>query len=400
MDEIDVRALAAAQREWVIEMRRALHRIPELGFEEYKTQALIAAKLAELGIPYTTERTWVVGLIEGALPGKVVALRADIDALPIDETGDLPFRSEHPGRMHACGHDAHTAIQLGAARLLTGLRAHLRGSVKLLFQPAEETVGGALPMARAGVLEAPAVSAVYGLHVMPRLTTGSVETRAGALNAACDDVEIVVHGKGGHGAYPESGVDAIVCAAQVLSSLQTLVSRNVSPLESAVLSFGVVEGGRAANVICDRVRLRGTLRTCAGALRALMARRIRETATGVAEAFGARAEVTIKAGYCPLINDPDKAALVLAAAASLYGHENALVKGAPSMGGEDFGYLTERVPGAFYHIGCALPGEGDAQPLHSANFFLDEDCLEIGVAMQSELVLRELSDAAPRGDHP
>jgi amidohydrolase len=206
--------------------------------------------------------------------------------------------------MHACGHDVHTAIQLGAAKILAGLRDGMRGSVRLLFQPAEETEGGAKPMVAAGALENPRVDASYGLHLQPRLPLGTVETRFGTLNASTDDVIVDVFGRGGHAAYPESGVDAIVCAAQVVTALQTLVSRSVSPLQSAVLSFGVVEGGRAANVLCDRVRLKGTLRTADPELRVRMRGRIREMAEGVARAFGAAADVKIIEGYSPLVNHP------------------------------------------------------------------------------------------------
>ena len=249
MEDRELRALIEAQKDWIIEKRRMLHRVPERGFAEFKTQKIVMDALDELGIPYKTERTWVVGLIEGALPGDVVALRADMDALPIEEPEGCAFRSEHPGMMHACGHDAHTAILLGAAKVLAGMRDQLRGSVKLLFQPAEETDGGAEPMVQAGAMENPHVDRVYGLHVMPNLPVGTIETRVGTLNASTDSVKITIHGKAGHGAYPERSVDAIVGSAQVICALQTLVSRNLSPLSSAVLSLGMIEGGTAQNII-------------------------------------------------------------------------------------------------------------------------------------------------------
>ena len=261
MEDRELRALVEAQKDWIVNMRRKLHRIPERGFDLFKTQKAVMDALDEIGVPYTTERTWVIGLIEGELPGGVIALRADMDALPIDEPAGCPFASEHPGMMHACGHDAHTAMVLGAAKVLMGMRDKLHGTVKLLFQPAEETDGGAEPMVAAGAMESPHVDRVYGLHVMPRLPVGTVETRAGTLNASTDGVKLTICGKAGHGAYPESSVDAIVCAAQVVTALQTLVSRNLSPIASAVLTIGVIEGGKETNVVPDYAALHYFLRT-------------------------------------------------------------------------------------------------------------------------------------------
>ena len=234
---------------WTVDIRRALHRIPEEGFAEYKTQALIIEKLNELGIPWQSQRTWVVADIVGGQPGPTVALRADIDALPVTEPEGCEFRSGHEGWMHACGHDCHMAIQLSAAKLLAGMKASLRGNVRLLFQPAEETVGGAEPMVAAGVLKG--VDAVYGLHVQPYMKVGQLDTRPGCMNGSTDEVKITVRGVSGHAARPEQGVDAIVCAAQLITMLQTVVSRSVSPLKPAVLSLGTIHGGSAQNVICD-----------------------------------------------------------------------------------------------------------------------------------------------------
>ena len=376
-----------AQKDWMVDIRRRLHRIPERGFAEVKTQQVIMETLDALGIPYTTERTWVVGVIEGALPGQVVALRADMDALPLEEPEGLPFRSEHPGMMHACGHDAHMTMVLGAAKVLMGMRDRLPGTVKLLFQPAEETDGGAEPMVQRGVMENPHVDRVYGLHVKPYLPVGVIETRAGTLNASTDDVELTIHGRSSHGAYPESGADAIVCAAQVITSLQTLVSRNVSPLASAVLSLGMISGGTAGNIICDRVSLRGTLRTANGEIRAMMKRRIAEVASGVAAAMGCTAEVCITSGYAALVNDEAEAGRVMRVGARLLGEKNVVRKAAPSMGGEDFSFFCERVPGAFFHLGCVKKEDMPAPLLHSRDFHLDEDCLTVGAMMHVALVL-------------
>ena len=387
MDDCELRALVEAQKNWMVDIRRRLHRIPERGFAEVKTQQVIMETLDALGIPYTTERTWVVGVIEGALPGQVVALRADMDALPLEEPEGLPFRSEHPGMMHACGHDAHMTMVLGAAKVLMGMRDRLPGTVKLLFQPAEETDGGAEPMVQRGVMENPHVDRVYGLHVQPYLPVGVIETRAGTLNASTDDVELTIHGRSSHGAYPESGADAIVCAAQVITSLQTLVSRNVSPLASAVLSLGMISGGTAGNIICDRVSLRGTLRTANGEIRAMMKRRIAEVASGVAAAMGCTAEVCITSGYAALVNDEAEAGRVMRVGARLLGERNVVRKAAPSMGGEDFSFFCESVPGAFFHLGCVKKEDMPAPLLHSRDFHLDEDCLTVGAMMHVALVL-------------
>lgn len=387
MDDRQLKALVEAEKDWIIAMRRKLHRIPEGGFQEFKTQRAVMDALDEIGIPYTTERTWVIGLIEGALPGETVAIRADMDALPLEEPEGCPFRSEHPGMMHACGHDAHTAMALGAAKVLYGLRDQLHGRVKLLFQPAEETDGGADPMVRAGAMENPHVDRVYGLHVMPHLPVGTVETRSGTLNASTDTVAITIHGRAGHGAYPEQGTDAIVCAAQVITALQTLVSRNLSPLQSAVLTIGKIEGGTAQNIICDEVRMRGTFRTANAELRAMMKQRISEVATCVATALGCRAEVCITSGYAALVNDCGEAARIRRVAGRLFGEEHVVEKAAPSMGGEDFSFFSDCAPGAFFHIGCVKPEWMPAPPLHSKDFRIDEDCMTVGALMHVALVL-------------
>ena len=389
MDDLQLKELVGAQKDWIISMRRKLHRIPEDGFKEFKTQQAIMDALDEIGVAYTTERTWVVALIEGAHPGETVAIRADMDALPLTEPEGCPFRSVHEGMMHACGHDAHVAMALGAARVLNGLRDHIHGRVKFLFQPAEESVGGAEPMVKGGVMENPHVDRVYGLHVMPNLPVGKVETRHGTLNASTDTVKLTIHGKAGHGAYPEQGTDAIVCAAQIISALQSIVARNVSPLQSAVLTIGTIEGGTAQNIICDEVRMRGTLRTANADLRAMMIKRITDLASSIAEAMGCTADAEVIPGYAALVNNDSEAARIKRVAARLFGGENIVEKQAPSMGGEDFSFFSDCAPGAFFHIGCVSPEWMPAPPLHSRDFHIDEDCLTIGTLMHVALVLDE-----------
>lgn len=387
MNDQQLKQLVEAEKNWIIGMRRRLHRIPEVGFKEFKTQRLIMEALEEIGIPYTTERTWVIGLIEGQHPGETVAIRADMDALPLLEPEGCSFRSEHEGMMHACGHDAHVAMALGAAKILNSMRDQLYGNVKLLFQPAEETDGGADPMVQAGAMENPHVDRVYGLHVMPHLPVGKVETRAGTLNASTDTVKLTIRGKAGHGAYPEQGCDAIVCAAQVVTALQSIVARNVSPLQSAVLTIGVIEGGTAQNIICEEVRMRGTLRTANGELRAMMKQRIGDIVRNVSAAMGCTADVEILSGYAALVNNDREADRVKRVAGRLFGTENVVDKPAPSMGGEDFSFFSDCAPGAFFHIGCVDSSWMPAPPLHSREFQIDENCLTIGTLMHIALVL-------------
>ena len=368
---------------WIVEKRRALHRIPETGFCEFKTQALITRTLGELGIPCTTERTWVIGTIEGGRPGVTVALRADMDALPVTEPQGCEFRSEHEGWMHACGHDFHVSILLAAAKLLSGMKDRLSGTVRLLFQPAEETEGGAKPMVEAGAMDG--VDAVYGLHVQPYMTVGQIDTRPGCLNGSTDELFITVHGVSGHAARPEQCVDAIVCAAQLVTALQTVVSRSTCPTMPSALSLCAINGGDTTNVICDEVKIKGTLRSADPQLREHLKGRIRDIAAGVAAAFGAQIDVYIRTGYDALMNTPDEAQRVLKLAGRLLGEKNVFLRDSPSMGGEDFSYFVEAAPGAFWHLGCAphLPYPS----LHSCDMYPDERCLPIGAAMQCALVL-------------
>ena len=379
----DLYAEAKRIAPWMVETRRALHRIPEGGFSEFKTQAFLLEQLKALGIPGETGRTWIVGRIDGAHPGPTVALRAEMDALPVAEPEGCPFRSAHEGWMHACGHDMHMSIQLAAAKMLNERKDSLRGSVRLLFQPAEETVGGAEPMVAAGVMEG--VDAVYGLHVQPYLRVGQIDTRPGCLNGSTDELRIAVEGVSGHAARPEQAVDAIVCAAQLIMALQTVVSRSASPLKSAVLSLGTIHGGEAHNVICDRVEIRGTLRTADPELRAHLKARIRAICDGIAGACGARISLDIVPGYIALMNTPAEAERVLRLGGALLGAENARVRESPSMGGEDFSYFVAKAPGAFWHLGCAAATP--APPLHNRAFAPDERCLPIGAALQAALVL-------------
>jgi amidohydrolase len=392
-------ATLAAAREllpWLIEIRRDLHRHPELGLEEHRTAGRVQALLDELGIRHRDgiAQTGVLGTVEGGRPGRCVALRADLDALPLEDSKDVPYRSEVPGKMHACGHDVHTTILLGAARLLAARREELAGTIKLFFQPAEETVGGARLMIEEGALEDPPVEAIFGLHVDPTLDVGQVGVRYGQRNASSDDVLITVHGRSAHGAYPATGVDAIVVAAQVVTALQSVVSRNLDARHSAVVTIGTVHGGTQGNIVANRVEMVGTVRTLDAKIRELVLGRVRELAEGVAAGFGGRAEVEIRPSYDPLVNHDPMVDVVRANAERLLGAANVLEIPRPSLGVEDFAFYVSRVPGAFYSLGVRNEAAGIVHPVHHNQFDVDEQCLAIGAALQTLNALSVLRAAA------
>ena len=388
-----IKGLAESLAPYCTEARHTLHSIAELSNQEFKTNAYLCEKLDEIGVPYRTEKTWIIGTIEGCLdtgglgaggsPGKTVALRADIDALPIQEQTGLPYASKHPGVMHACGHDAHAAIQLAVAKLLYGLRDQFHGTVRLLFQPAEETTGGAVPLIQAGAMLN--VDAVYGLHVVPQAPVGRIACRPGPMYAATDALHIDILGKKGHGAHPACGVDAIAIAAQVITALQTLISREIEATESSVITIGTIHGGTANNVLCDEVKLYGTLRTLTEDIRVQMHRRIPALCQGIAAAMGGGARTRIEAGYCACLNDVDEANRVLSVAEEMFGAAQTYILRNSSLGAEDFAYYLKEAPGAIYHLGCG----GDA-PGHNEMFAVDDACLPVGVAMQAALALGAL----------
>ena len=391
-------AVLAQAREilpWMVEIRRDLHRHPELGLEEHRTAGRVQTILDELGIEHRDGigGTGVLGWLPGPENGRTVALRADLDALPIQDAKDVPYKSQVPGKMHACGHDVHTTVLLGAARLLAGMRDALPGTVKLLFQPAEETVGGAQLLIAAGALDDPKVDAVFGLHVEPDVDVGRFEVRYGQRNASSDDVTVVIHGRSGHGAYPAGTVDAIVVAAQVISALQTVVSRNVDARDAAVVSFGKIHGGSAGNVVADRVEMVGTVRCLDPAVRERVLRRVRETAEGVGAALGARAEVIVEPSYPPLVCDDGAVDLVQRNAERLVGADRVAVKSTPNMGVEDFAYYLQRVPGAFFSLGVRNEAKGIVHTIHNHLFDVDEECMAFGAAMQVLNVLSVLEES-------
>lgn len=370
----------------VTDLRRELHRCPELGGCEEKTQARIIAELTALGIETHTfdDCHAVMGVLKNG-EGRCVAIRADMDALPIQEATGLPFASEVPGRMHACGHDAHMALALGSVMWLSRNCDQWRGTVKWLFEPAEETTGGGRLMAAQGCMDG--VDVVIGQHMNPRYEAGTFFAKPGFVSGASDRIDLTVAGRSCHGAYPESGVDSIVIAAQVISALQTLVSRTISPFDPAVLTFGTVHGGTANNIVCGEVKLTGTLRTLSPETRAMLRERIVSVAEGVARGMGGDAQVIIDPGYGAVYNDDRSYAIIEEQARELLGAEKIVRREAASLGVESFCYFIEHTPGVYYDIGS---GVGTA--LHTPTFTVDEACLLPGVALQCAAVMALLKE--------
>ena len=332
----------------------------------------------------------MVGIIKGRNKGKTIGIRGDIDALPIDEKNNLPYSSVNPGVMHACGHDAHATIVLGVAKIIKELadsKDSIRGNVKLFFQPAEEAAGGAERMIKEGCMENPKVDYVLGLHVMPYIDTGVVELKYGKLNASTDSINILLKGKSAHGAYPDKGIDAIVIAGHVITGLQSIVGRNISPLNSVVISLGKISGGVKNNVIADEVKISGTLRTLDEETRQYSKDRISNLVNNVAAALGGQGLTSFNEGYQALINDDEVVDIIKENSEKLLGKENVEFKEFPSMGAEDFSYFLDEAKGAFFHLGCGNKAKGIRASIHTENFNIDEECLKVGVRLQVENIL-------------
>jgi amidohydrolase len=391
MPDSELLAAARTIASEIVADRRQIHQHPELAYEEEQTSALVASRLRDLGLDVTAgvAGTGVIGVLEGKLPGKTVLLRADMDALPIVEQNEASYCSLRKGVMHACGHDGHTAMLLGAAKLLTERREQLPGRVKFMFQPAEEGGFGALRMIEAGLLDSPAVDAAFALHIDGFRYVGQIGLRVGPASAASDRFTVTIQGKGGHAARPNMTVDPIVLAAQVILSLQTLVSREISPTEQAVVTIGAMESGTASNVISDAAVLRGTARTYSEEVRAHIERRISEIAGGIARAMRGDAETEYVRGYPSIVNTQDGVDVVSRVVTDMLG-EQSLVEAEMMMGGEDFSYLLERVPGAFLRLGVRNRAWKTPRLAHSAGFDLDEEALPIGTAVLAATALRYL----------
>jgi amidohydrolase len=388
---MDFRAEAKRMQKQLVTWRRDFHMYPELGYQEHRSASIIAGRLDELGYQVETgiATTGVVGLLEGKQDGPVVMARFDMDALPIIEENETPYVSQNPGVMHACGHDAHMAMGLGVATLMAQRLDRINGTLKLVFQPAEEGMNGAEKMVEEGVLEHPRPDVVLATHVWNDRPIGTVDVTPGSVMAAADRWTCVVRGKGGHGAMPHQTVDPIVTTAQIVTNLQTIVSRNVSPLETAVVSVGSIHGGDAFNIIPPKVDLTGTVRTYSPEVRETILKRMQEMIEGVAAACGAEAELEIIPLTPAVINNADVATVVHAAAEAVVGSENVFA-GERTMGSEDAAFFMEEVPGCYFFLGSANAEQGLDAPHHNPHFDIDEDVLALGVAVLTKVLAHYL----------
>ena len=386
IDPNQIRPEIQALQPQLVAFRRQIHQHPELGFQERITAAAIAAKLTEWQIPHQIgiAQTGIVAMIQGRKTSfriKTLAIRADMDALPIQEANDVPYKSQHDGVMHACGHDGHVAIALMTAYYLSGHQNDFAGMVKIIFQPAEEGPGGAKPMIEAGVLKNPDVDAIIGLHLWNNLPLGTIGVRSGALMAAVELFSLTIQGKGGHGAMPHQTVDSIVLGSQIVTALQTIVSRSVNPIDSAVVTVGEFHAGTAKNVIADTATLSGTVRYFNPDLADFFQHRIEAIVSGICASHGATYQLDYLKLYPPTINDPNITDLVRAVATDLVETPLGIVPECQTMGGEDMSFFLQQVPGCYFFLGSANPDRSLAYPHHHPRFDFDETALSTGVEM-------------------
>ncbi|NLY36096.1 MAG: amidohydrolase [Tissierellia bacterium] len=368
----------------MIAFRRILHTYPELSEQEIETSRRIQEKLAEWGIEYKVyDNHGIVAWIEGK-PGKVIAFRADMDALPIEEKTELSYISKNPGVMHACGHDVHTAIHLFLLKKAKEAGEDFVGTMKVLFQPAEETIGGAQYMVKRGALENPRVDYALGLHVAPQLLAGEVGLKGNAINAATGDLTLRVHGVSGHGAYPHLSVDAIVVSGYLITEIQSLISRRLSPVIPGVISLGSIKGGVKNNIISNYVEIKGTVRSMECSVMDEIEELLKRLCQGLSLAHGARIEMELHRGFPALINDCALHQRIIPIAKRILGDENVQEFEHPSMGADDFAYLSNEVPGSYYFLGTGIKGKKN-HPIHHEKFEIDEKALEIGLKLQWNL---------------
>jgi hippurate hydrolase len=399
MNTAEILRDARAVLEDTIQLRRRIHRQPEVGLSVPRTQGAVLEALAGLGLEMRTGQrtTSVVARLTGARPGPTILLRADMDALPMQEETGLPFASEVKGAMHACGHDAHTAMLVGAARLLAGRRDTLAGSVLFMFQPGEEGYHGARVMIEEGLLDggAPPTGA-FALHVTHRLTAGAISARPGPAMASGDTIQIVVRGRGGHASAPHDCLDPIPIACEMVQAFQTLVTRRVHVFDPAVLTIAKIEAGTTRNVIPDNANLLGTIRTVSEATRERVLEGVRRVAEGVASAHGAEVGVEVIRGYPVTVNDVDFAGFALDTARELVGPDVVHTASYPTMASEDFSYVLQRIPGAIVNL-STRPADGAAFPNHSPRMMVNESALANGIAMHVAVALKFLAQGRPRG---
>lgn len=385
---------AESLRARLIEQRRDFHMHPELSNREERTSRIVAEKLKALGFDQVrtgVARHGVVALLKGSKPGPVVAVRADMDALPIQETIEVPYKSRVPGVKHACGHDVHTTIALGVAEILSRMRDEIRGSVKFIFQPAEEgpppgEEGGAPLMIKEGALDDPRPQAIFGLHVMPTIEIGKIGYNSGPAMASSDRFVITIRGKKVHGAYPHEGIDAVVVAAECVMALQTIRSRRINTQEPLVITVGIIQGGNRFNIIADEVKLEGTVRTLSEDVRRQVQKLMRETVAGITSAYGATFEMQYEEGAAVTYNDPQLVAEMLPTLRRVVGEKNVIAP-LPQMGAEDFSYYQKVIPGFYYFLGVANPARGITAMVHTPEFDVDEESLVIGVKVMANVLL-------------
>jgi amidohydrolase len=396
----EVDRLAASIQPRVVEIRRDIHRHPEIGFRETRTAGLVAARLRELGFDEVRTGigvTGVVGVLKGGRPGDVVAVRADMDALPIPELNDVPYKSTIENVKHACGHDAHVAIALGVAEVLATLRDQVPGTVLMIFQPAEEGDPdggrtGALRMLDDKLFDDPAPSAIFGLHVMPTLDVGTIGLNVGPAMASADRFTLTVTGRKTHGAYPHTGIDPVPVAAQIITALQTIPSRRIDAQQPTVVSVGIVQGGNRFNIIADEVALTGTVRTLSPDGPKMVREQMDAIAKGITSAYGATYTLEYVEGAAVTYNDPDLTRATRPALAAVVGDGHVVVP-APQMGAEDFSYFQKEVPGVYYFLGVRNEAKNVTAMIHTEYFDIDEEALRIGVRAMSTVVLDFLSRA-------
>lgn len=394
-----VKQLIAENYEEIVEIRRDFHKHPELSEQEERTMNKISEYLTAWGIPHQTGigGHGVVGIIEGKAPScgqrkyEAVGIRADIDALPIQESAEVPFRSVNDGVMHACGHDMHAAMLLGAAKVLKTLENEFAGTVKLFFQPAEETVGGADQMIKDGCMEGPEVGAVIAFHVAPYLPTGTIEFCRGKMNAATCDLNIEVEGVSCHGAHPEGGIDAIVVGAQIVTALQSIISRNLSPTNAGIITVGQFHAGVKDNVVAGSAKLTGTLRALDPDTMKTLKTRVKATAEGIAAGYGAKAHVTLVDGYPALINGDEICAEMEALAEEHIGRNHIVYMPEPSLGADDFAFFTRMCDGLYMNVGTNSGKEAHPQNIHNEWYNPDEEAMKNGMLMEVLGVLKLLA---------